>query len=514
VSTREYGGTVRTAGLLVGDIFRRNATTVPNRTAVSLEANHFTFRTLDEMGNRYARVLREAGLRHGDRISWWADAHLNVAPVAVAAAKLGLIIAPLNAVATASELAPQIDCAEPALILANGERIEDLTRVTGSIPVACLDEGSEAAFSLPDEATLVADADVDEPLLRESDPYAIYFTSGTSGGRPKGALVSQRVTCLRSFAGVNPANPGTGGTFLCTFPQYHMGGWHLSFVTWQDRQAVAWIRRADADVILRTIEEHRVNRVQTLPAIWRRILDTDRSPYDLSSIRLVETGTSPTSTTFLAELREAFPHAVNRVWYGSTEAGSCLVLEHDDLFLKPDSVGTPLPGMELQRAPSGELLFRSEFNFSGYRNDPEQTDKVLQDGWYHSGDVGIVDDEGYVTISGRLTDAMRTGGEWVMPNEIDAVLQTHPSIKEISTIGVPDPSWGEVVCAVVVLHPGESLTLEELRGFCGGRLASFKQPRRLEFRDELPRTPATGKVMRAALIEEIVAAENLITSGS
>jgi fatty-acyl-CoA synthase len=195
---------------------------------------------------------------------------------------------------------------------------------------------------------------------------------------------------------------------------------------------------------------------------------------------------------------------VTRVFYGSTEAGPGTVLAHADLARKPGSVGLPQPGVDV-RLDDGEVCIRSDLLMDGYFDQPDATAEALRDGWYHTGDLGSLDDEGYLSIVGRARDVIRTGGETVAPSEVEAALVTHPAVREVAVVGLPDAKWGEVVCAVVVPESGgdDAPQLDDLRAHAATRLAPFKQPRHLELVDELPRTPATGQVQRTLLVERI-----------
>ena len=146
---------------------------------------------------------------------------------------------------------------------------------------------------------------------------------------------------------------------------------------------------------------------------------------------------------------------------------------------------------------------RSDFLMSGYFDDEESTAAALVDGWYHTGDVGSLDDEGYLSIVGRVRDVIRSGGETVAPVEVEAVIAEHPAVAEVAVVGIPDPEWGEVVCAVVVTVPDAAIDLAGVRAHCDGRLAGHKHPRRLEVAGSLPRTAATGQVQRTLLVERI-----------
>jgi acyl-CoA synthetase (AMP-forming)/AMP-acid ligase II len=326
----------------------------------------------------------------------------------------------------------------------------------------------------------------------------VFFTSGSTG-RSKGVVLSHRSSVLRSFP--NLITDWTGGT-VCMFPLFHMSGWSMTLNAWQMRLPVHFAP-ADAETLLATAARRRASRLYCLPAVWSRVLEHDRSRFDLRSVRECDTGTSATPPELLAAIKDAFPETVTRIYYGSTEAGPATLLGNADLLRKPGSVGLPAPGVDLRLADDGEVCVRSEFLMDGYFEQPDATAEALRDGWYHTGDLGALDDEGYLSIVGRARDVLRTGGETVAPGEVETVLAAHPAVAEVAVVGLPDVQWGEIVCAVVVPveHRSEELSVEALRAHCSGRLASFKQPRRLELVEALPRTPATGQIQRTLLVE-------------
>jgi acyl-CoA synthetase (AMP-forming)/AMP-acid ligase II len=168
-------------------------------------------------------------------------------------------------------------------------------------------------------------------------------------------------------------------------------------------------------------------------------------------------------------------------------------------------VGRAQAGVDLDLLPGGEIRVRGDYLMDGYFENPAATAESLVDGWYHTGDLGAFDAQGYLSIVGRARDIIRSGGESIAPSEVEAAVATHPCVAECAVVGIPDTSWGEIVCAAVVLRPGASLTLAELQTHCAPVLARFKQPRRLEAVDELPRTAATRQVQRTLLVERIQA---------
>jgi acyl-CoA synthetase (AMP-forming)/AMP-acid ligase II len=487
--------------LVIGEIFRRNAEVVPERAAASLGSETLSHRALDRAGNRVGWKLRELGVRHGDRVVSWADTSLEVLPLFVALARIGAVFAPLGARLGPEEAAEVSRLARPRLLVTDtgrGALGAEVARALGS------DHASLGRLDGDDPRALLARAGRDDevrcPELRESDPHVIFFTSGSTG-RPKGVVLSHRANWLRSFQGVFRDEPERT---VCMFPLFHMAAFTLALAAWQTRGEIALVAEASAEAILDAAARRRANRLYCIPAVWHRILETEPARFDVSSLREIDTGTSATPIELIRALKERFPGTVTRVYYGSTEAGSVATLADVDVLRKPGSVGPPSPGVDLRLGTDGELLVRSAYLMDGYFDDPEATATALRDGWLHTGDLGVVDDEGYLSIVGRLGEVIRTGGESVSPGEVEAVLALHPGVSDVTVVGVPDVQWGAIVCAVVVAASGASLTLADLQKHCDGRLAPFKRPRRLDLVDALPRTPATGQVQRALLVQRLL----------
>jgi acyl-CoA synthetase (AMP-forming)/AMP-acid ligase II len=476
-------------GLLVGNVVRHAAAVTPHALAATLDDDELTFAALDAAANRIASKLRALGVRHRDRVAWWGDTGLPVVALFAALAKLGAVFAPVNGRLHTDEALAILEYALPALVVTDAGRADGL-------------RGADLRVVTPDDLDDgVPASDVSEPALDERDPHVIFFTSGSTGA-PKGVVLSHRANCLRSFPSL--AVERDGGT-VCMFPLFHMAGWSFALGAWQARRPLHLVRTPDAGTLLATAERRRATRLYAIPAVWGRILEHGTDRYDLSTLREADTGTSAAPPELVDAIRAALPHTVTRVFYGSTEAGPGTILGMADLTRKPGSVGLPQPGVELRLTHEGEVCLRSELLMDGYFDDPDATAAALDsDGWYHSGDLGVLDDEGFLSIVGRARDVLRTGGETVAPAEVEAVLAAHPAIAEVAVVGVPDPRWGEVVCAVVVTAPGmPPPTVDELRTHCDGRLAAFKHPRRVEVADALPRTAATGQVQRTLLVERL-----------
>jgi acyl-CoA synthetase (AMP-forming)/AMP-acid ligase II len=478
-------------GLLVGNVLRHAARYTPRRLAATLGDDEITFGELDDLTNRIAHTLVGMDVGRGDRVAWWGDTSLEAVPIFFALARLGAVFAPVNARLGPEEAAEVIGYARPRLVVVDDEHASLVQEI---------DDAVATHAHLADAATHASTTEVATNELDERDAHVIFFTSGSTG-RPKGVVLSHRASCLRSFPPL--AADSDGGT-VCMFPLFHMAGWSLALGCWQSRRPIHFVRAPEAEALLGTVERRRATRVYLIPAVWSRVLDHGVKAYDVSSLEEADTGTSATPPELIAAVRDALPDTVTRVFYGSTEAGPGTVLAHVDLARKPGSVGLPQPGVDV-RLDDGEVCIKSELLMDEYFDQPDATDEALRDGWYHTGDLGSFDDEGYLSIVGRARDVIRTGGETVAPGEVEAALATHPGVREVAVVGIPDPTWGEVVCAVVVPEPGAGNTvdLDGLRAHTEAKLASFKQPRRVERVDELPRTPATGQVQRPLLVERI-----------
>jgi acyl-CoA synthetase (AMP-forming)/AMP-acid ligase II len=480
--------------LLVGEVLRNAAAVAPSAVAATLDDRALTFGEIDSASNRIARSLATSGTRRGDRVLWWGDTDLEAVPVFAALAKVGGVFAPLNARASLAEVAPVGEYAKPSLVLAGASHADAGAELAAGL-------GVPFATGLDARAGREPDGTLPDQGVDEHDAHVIFFTSGSTG-RPKGVVLSHRTNWLRTFVGATTS--AGGGGVVCMFPLFHMAGWTIALGAWQARRAVHFVRVPDAATLLDTAVRHRAGRMYCIPAVWGRVLEHGVAGHDLSALTEADTGTSATPIELLRSIKDALPHTATRVFYGSTEAGPSLALADNDLFRKPGSVGVAQPAVEVGLDARGEVCVRSPFLMDGYFDDPDATAEALADGWYHTGDLGALDDDGYMAIVGRARDVIRTGGETVAPPEVEAALGAHPDVAEVAVVGVPDAEWGEVVTAVIVTRPGASpVTVETLRAFCADRLAGFKQPRRVTVVDSLPRTAATGQIQRALIVEQL-----------
>jgi acyl-CoA synthetase (AMP-forming)/AMP-acid ligase II len=422
-------------------------------------------------------VLSARGIGRGDRVVWWGGTTVDAVLLYFATAHIGAVLVPVNPSFQDHEAQPLLALADAALVVTDAQHQGDA--------------------SLP---ALLAQPRPDAPDRREvdeDDPHIIFFTSGTTG-QSKGVVLSHRTEVVRSMLGGMSTWPR--GATICMFPQFHMAGWASPLEGWISSETVVYVEGGDTAQILHAVDRYRGHKLYCIPAVWRRILDMDRSAWDLSCLGQADTGTSATGPQLLADLRQAFPWTTTTITYGSTEAGLVARLWPQDVLRKHGSVGPPVPTVYV-RIEDGELAVRSGHLASGYFRNPEATGEAFRQGWFYTGELAEQDDEGCLYIVGRTREIIRTGGEWVAPVEVDAVLQDHPAILDVAVAGVPDEHWGEVVTAFVVPVPGRPVALEDLRRYCEGKLTAYKHPRRVVVVESLPRTGTTGQIQRRVLTE-------------
>lgn len=491
--------------LIVDDLLSCAAGASPSHLAATLGEEAITFGELRRSANRFANALSGLGVARGDRVCWWSDIALAGVSLYFGLNRLGVTFAPLNPAYGDEELAPILAYLRPRLLVADGghaERASALAAPLG-IEVAVLG-GTGGPLPGPDLDALAAaasPADPGVPLPAEEDVATIFLTSGSTG-LPKGVMVTQRASWLRTHAGASAHTVSGGAGEVVMFPLFHMAGWNFAGMAWSAHHTAHLVHRAEADELLGAVNRFGAATLYCIPAVWRRVLDARH--VDTPSLRWALTGTSQVSTELLHELKARFPAARTTVNYGSTETARAVALPDGDLFTRSGSVGKPIPGVRAEVADDGELLLRTDRVMAGYFDLPEESAQALAGGWYHTGDLAEQDGDGYLYVVGRKKEVIRTGGESVAPVEVEAALAGFPALVEVAVIGLPDERWGEIVCAVVVMEAGAPAPeVAALRAYIGDRLAAYKHPRRVEVVDRLPRTSATGQVQRSLLARRL-----------
>jgi malonyl-CoA/methylmalonyl-CoA synthetase len=435
---------------------------------------------LDMRSRGVASRLAAAGLRTGDRVVMSAAASVELVVTYVAAQRLGLVVVPMNAAYTRREVEEILRDARPSGAVVDQQ--ERSSWMTG-VGVVCTPE-----VVLPDGP---------EPVLDHAtrdDLALIAYTSGTTGA-PKGAMLSSG-NLLASAASVGVAWRWTvDDRLVLALPLFHLHGLGVGVnATIAAGASAVLLARFEVDAVLDAAQAHGATLFFGVPTMYARLAASPRVG-ELARLRLCVSGSAPLSPDLHAALAK---HAGQSVLerYGMTETLMNVSNPYDG-ERRPGSVGLPLPGVELRLADDGEILLRGPNVFRGYWERPEVTaESFTPDGWFHTGDLGVLDPEGYLRINGRAKELIITGGYNVYPREVEDVLLTHPQVVDVAVSGLRSEEWGETVAAWVV--PGTDFDPDELVAFARERLAGFKCPRVVRIVEELPRN-ALGKVLKHEL---------------
>src|SRR3954452_9743094 len=474
------------------------------------------------LGTRFAERY---GLEPGDRVAVAMRNYPEWPLVFWAAIAAGLIVVPLNAWWTAGEMRYALEDAGARLLIADGERIDVVAGALDGLPLESVIAVRHAG-GVPDGVERWEDVRADGPLpevdVGPDDDATILYTSGTTGA-PKGAVGTHRnhVTNLMNTAlngavrlvmtGEEPSEEQPVG--MTTFPIFHIAGQTGMQFSAMTGARLVLLYRWDPAKALELIARERVGSVSAVPKTVRELLESpELARHDVSSLLGLASGGGPVPPDLIGRVDRQFASAVSPGnGYGLTETTSAVVINSGEEYVaNPDSVGRPVVGTDLrivdpergEDLPGGEvceLWVRGPNVVRGYWNKPQETAESFTDGWFHTGDLGHVDGDGLVYVVDRLKDVVIRGGENVYCAEVEAVLFEHPDVEDVAIIGLPDERLGEQVAAVVKPRPGASPEVADVREFVAGRLARFKVPGEIVFRDEpLPRTP-TGKVLKRDL---------------
>lgn len=481
----------------------------PEKTAFASGGQRPTFRELHARVGRIATALNRHGFKAGDRLALLLPNETEFIELIYACAWLGVIVVPLNTRLSAKEIDHVlVDVAPHGLI-----RHSSLAAPTVRIPQVVLDQESP---DLPAEAY---PAVVYDP----NAVFALIYTSGTTG-QPKGVAL----THANIFANVDHVNYWMryreGGVYLHAAPVFHIADFPFMFASPAFGTCQTTIPRFSPQTFCETVERERVTHTVVVPTMINMLTQfDDLKKYDLTSLERLGYGGSPIAPELLHRAREAFPNVELIQVYGLSETGFLTGLqnhEHTEDRLK--SCGRACPGVEVrvvdeagnevEAGKPGELVARGANVMRGYWNNPNETEAAFRDGMFRTGDIGYQDAEGYFYILDRLKDMIVTGGENVYSGEVEAVIYQHPAVREVAVFGIPDPKWGELVVACVVLKSGAVLSADELIAHCRQSLANYKIPRRIEFSEnELPKN-GSGKILKKILRERFGAQQERAVS--
>ena len=513
-----YGCGIRDVMTTLDNIVRRNGLRFPHKPALVCNDDSRSWAELDQRVTRLANALLQAGLRGGDRVAVLLGNCSEYFEIYFACARAGLIAVPVNYRLTGPELAQIIDHAQPSLLITDA----DYAGQAGALPNLPARRWCMAAESVPgfaDYHSIMAAAATGPVNAGANETFAIFYTSGTTG-LPKGAMVSHRNLEMNGYNQLIADRSAPGDVNLVASPVYHMGAVFMAVTYMMLGCTQHVLGKFNPGAWLALLERSRATVSLLVPTMINGIVHAPAlDNHDLSSLRLLFYGGGPMPLSVLrraiARLGCGFTQG-----YGLTETLEATFLVSADHVVDGNetqirrlaSAGREAVGAEVRivddagadqgNGEIGEILIRSESVCAGYWNNPEETANVIRDGWFHTGDLGYLDEERYLFVVDRKKDVVISGGMNVYCKEVESVLYRHPAVLEAAVLGLPDEQWGEVVTAVIVLKPGREVGERELLDLCRTSLAGYKKPGKIIFRDELPKNPS-GKILKRVLREEL-----------
>ena len=501
----------------LGDLLHRSAARTPARLAIACGATRWTYAEFDRLCSRLAAGLAQRGVAQGGRVAVLARNSHAFAALRFALARLGAVLVPINFMLKAEEVAYILRHAG-ATVLATDSGLAALARAAAALDTAVQDfvwlpseDPSEPAEGMVDFHTLAAcEAPPPEPPLRGDELAQIVYTSGTESS-PKGAMLTHDAVLWQYVSCIVDAGIASEDLVLHALPLYHCAQLDVFFgpAIYVGASNVITARPVPEN-LLPLIARHGITSFFAPPTVWIALL---RSPLfdttDLGTLRKGYYGASIMPVEVLRELAGRLPAV--RLWnlYGQTEiAPLATMLAPEDQLRKAGSCGRAVLNVETRVVDDamrdvgpgevGEIVHRSPHLMLGYFRDDERSAAAFAGGWFHSGDLATIDDEGYITVVDRKKDMIKTGGENVASREVEETIYRLPQVAEVAVVGLPHPRWVEAVVAVVVPKAGHTLTEAEVLAHCHAHLASFKSPKRVVFADALPKNPS-GKLLKRQL---------------
>ncbi|MCP4750381.1 MAG: long-chain-fatty-acid--CoA ligase [Proteobacteria bacterium] len=496
---------------LLGDIPRNSALTFPEWEAVVFEETRLTYREFNDRINRLANALIGLGYAKGDRLTVLAENTHKYLEIYFAATKLGMSTTPLNTRLSDSELEHIVNDSEASCFLVGDgfeKRITGLKGKFGNIKDWIVLDAKTDRFL--DYEALIEGASSQEPEVEvdENEMAILMYTGGTTG-LPKGVMMSHRNLMTAFIAACLGAGFTRFDATCFVLPLFHVSFWPAMACLMVGGRVVV-NRRVDLNLILQLIQNEKCTHINAVPVLYSWLLLADVDKYDISSLRAMGYAGSPFPPDVLKQCIRKFGNIFEQ-GYGMTEALGATGLMPEDHVVEGErsgllaSAGKAMPCAEvrvvdendntLRPGEVGEIVVRGKHVMMGYWKNPELTAEVLRNGWYHTGDMGYMDEEDYLFMVDRKADMIITGGENVYPKEVEDILYEHPAVLECAVVSAPDEKWGERVQAVVVLKPDQSVAEEELIDHCRNKLAGYKCPKAIEFWEELPKTPVQ-KILR------------------
>ncbi|MDP6426646.1 MAG: class I adenylate-forming enzyme family protein [Rhodospirillales bacterium] len=495
----------------VDHLLARSALYQPAKEAVLDARGSLTYGALDALASRFARYLQSRSIGKGDRIALLVPNCIEFIAAFFAISRAGAVLVPLNPGYTDPEFRHALRDSGARLAICRSDLAERVEAMRAELSDLDLVLAIEDAHSVQD---LVAGFSA-APLnlgIGWNEPQAILYTSGTTG-HPKGAILSHRTRIFNTLSGQIGYETTRLTRASCPAPLFHSGGMILGLVNVLAAGGTLLLPDdASVDGAIHALSHQDANMILSVPTVIHRMIQSDdfhraAAGRSFAVIHGAAPISEPDVERMLAELPDCRPfHG-----YGSTEATQLTVLSPDEYRQFPRATGRALPGIdvrvvdtegqEVEPGVVGEVVTSGPHVFDGYLNDPEKTSEAIHDGFHWTGDLATIDERGLISIVGRRTDMIISGGFNVYSSEVEQVLQTHPAVDEAAVFGLPDEEWGEQVAAAVILKGGMNCSAEELVRTCRNSLISYKKPRHIFFVETMPRTPV-GKVQKHKLAEK------------
>jgi fatty-acyl-CoA synthase len=503
---------------------RRTRRLYRDREAVVDEDLRLTYGQFFDRCDRWSAALAGLGVRQGDRVAYIApNTHAQLESF-YAVPQLGAVLVPINYRLTPDDFAYIIGHSGATVVCAHADHLDAVDKIRADVPdvrhFVALEGGPREGWLEYEDAVSAADPAFERPRIEETDLLTINYTSGTTA-KPKGVMITHRNAALNVVGTLLHLPMSMDDRYLWTLPMFHANGWTYTWVVTAAGATHVCLRKVEPARVFDLIRSERITWMCAAPTVLISLANA--SPEQRGEVPpgiQVATAGAPPAAATIERLEGEFRWEVTQV-YGLTETAPFITVceprpEHREMDLADRAVIKARQGVELLTSGEltvfdedgnevpwdgetiGEIVVRGNVVMHGYYNDAEATDRVMGDGWFHSGDAAVIHPDGYVEIRDRLKDVIISGGENISSVEVEGCLLRHPAVQEVAVVGLPDERWGETPHAFVVLQPGAEASEDEIIAFARERLAHFKAPRAVTYVDELPKT-ATGKIQKFVL---------------
>lgn len=505
--------------LIIGKNIKNNAYKWPKKAALVFEGRTYTYENLNKEANQIANWLLSAGFSRGDKICIMAENCPEYIEAAVALAKIGVAWVPVNYHFLQKEVTFIAKDSGAKGFIVDSIRADLIKMVLSQLPgipqSQCLVIGEYVPAGMKSFKEVLENSNADEPPgeVEENDLLYVGYTSGTTG-TPKGALISHRNRVLSILVGTFHFGITKDDATLIVSPLYHTATMLSALRPLYLGGTFVLLPKFDPIETFKAIGKYRINSITMVPTTINRLKELPEEEFrrfDLSSLKKLCSLASPLPTTTKEWILDKLPHVELSEVYAATECGLITMLYPEDQRRKVRCVGQPVIDTEIRILDEnrkdlppgqvGEIFIKNLTSIKSYLNIPKESSDCFEGDWISLGDMGKLDEEGYLYIVDRKKDMIKSGGVNIFPAEIEDTLMKYPAIQEVAVIGIPDREWGESIKAIVVLKPWAQATEHDVRNFCRERIADFKVPKSVDFVSELPKSPF-GKILKRVIRDE------------